>query len=323
MNLQEIYRDLKEDLQHVEKALERAIASKVPELQDSSLHLLRAGGKRMRPVFVLLAGRFGQYDLSRLEKVAVALELIHMATLVHDDVIDDADLRRGRKTVRAQWNNRMAMVTGDYIFAQALQKIGQLRDAGVHQILSQAIYQMCLGEIDQIRDLYSSQLSLKDYFYRIKRKTALLMAISCQLGAYVSNAEPRIVQHLYQFGYRIGMAFQMVDDVLDFTGDEKTLGKPAGSDLRQGNVTLPVIYALHHLAPEKRERLQNFLESQGQSGSLEEMIELVRHSGGISYTLELSQRYLAKALASLEHLPPTGERESLRLIAEFTVRRSY
>jgi heptaprenyl diphosphate synthase len=323
MNLQEIYRDLKEDLQYVEEALERAIATKEPELRKSSLHLLKAGGKRMRPVFVLLSGRFGQYDLSRLEKVAVALELIHMASLVHDDVIDDAELRRGRKTVRAQWNNHMAMVTGDYIFAQALQTIGQLKDERVHQILSQAIYQMCLGEIDQIRDLYSVQLSLKDYFCRIKRKTALLMAISCQLGAYVSGAEPKIVRHLYQYGYRIGMAFQMVDDVLDFMGDEKTLGKPAGSDLRQGNVTLPVIYALRHLAPEKRERLKQFLVSHGQIGSLKEMIELVRGSGGISYTLDLSKRYLEKALASLEHLPPTGERESLRLIAEFTVRRSY
>jgi heptaprenyl diphosphate synthase len=323
MNLQEIYHTLKHDLNQIEAELARAVLSEEHELSASSSHLLTAGGKRMRPVFVLLSGHFGTYDLDRLKKVAVALELIHMATLVHDDVIDNARTRRGRTTVRAEWDNRVAMYTGDFIFARALKEITSIHDQEVQEILATAIMRMCLGEIDQIEDLFREKLSLKRYLRRIKRKTALLMAISCRLGALVSGAEPARVRRLAAYGYHVGMAFQLTDDVLDLTGDEKVLGKPAGSDLRQGNVTLPVIHALETVSSDEREAILRYLRSRGEEGDLEQILAIVRKSGGVEYTLQLSKRYLEKAVQALEGLPFSHERESLRLIAEFIVRRSY
>ncbi|RAL22631.1 polyprenyl synthetase family protein [Thermoflavimicrobium daqui] len=323
MNLQDIYKSLECDLRLIEEDLTKTVYSSVDQLQASSVHLLEAGGKRIRPVFVLLSGHFGTNDKEKLRKIAVALELIHSATLVHDDVIDDADLRRGRQTVRAQWDNRVAMYTGDYILSQALQLVSQLENPEVHQILSMAMKEMCLGEIEQIRDLYNGEQTLKKYLHRIKRKTAFLIAISCQLGALISKAPLPIVRNCYLYGYYVGMAFQMTDDVLDLVGDEKTLGKPAGSDLRQGNVTLPVIYALKHDTPENKKKIKQYLESIGESGNIEEIIDVVRRSGGIDYTSRLSQRYLMKALSILEKLPMSQANQSLKMLTTFVVNRSY
>jgi heptaprenyl diphosphate synthase len=323
MNLQEIYEEKKKELAQIERALACAIHTDHDMLRKTSNHLLEAGGKRVRPVFVLLAGSFGSYDFEQLQKVAVALELIHMATLVHDDVIDNAETRRGRKTVKEEWDNRIAMYTGDYILACALKELTALGEYPVQERLATAMIRMCLGEIAQIEDLFSEVLSLKKYLHRIKRKTALLMATSCQLGAMVSDVPPALERAVTSYGYYVGMAFQLTDDVLDFMGDEKTLGKPAGSDLEQGNVTLPVIYALNHGSEEVRQAILTYLRSKGESGSLKEILDMIRTSGGIEYTMDLSRRYMDKAFSCLEKLPATAERESLRMIAEFILRRSY
>ncbi|TCS93395.1 heptaprenyl diphosphate synthase component II [Hazenella coriacea] len=323
MNLQQIYHNLKKDLEQIEEDLSFAVNPEYQPLRQTATHLLEAGGKRMRPVFVLLSGRFGDYELTRLKQVAVSLELIHMATLVHDDVIDDAQTRRGRLTVKAKWDNRIAMYTGDFILAQALAEIAKIEQAEVHRILSTSIMRMCLGEIDQIEDLYNGDQHLRQYLRRIKRKTALLMAISCQLGAIVSGAKPEIVRDLYAYGYYVGMAFQLTDDVLDIVGEERVLGKPAGSDLLQGNITLPVSYTLHHGDAAEKKMIRNYLQSRGEVSQVEQILDVVRQAGGIEYTLDLSKQYLQKAQERLDRLPDSSERESLRMIAEFIVRRSY
>jgi heptaprenyl diphosphate synthase len=323
VRLASIYKHIKKDLELVEQRLAESIVTDESELMASSGHLLKAGGKRMRPVFVLLAGRFGNYDKERLISLAVALELVHMATLVHDDVIDNAATRRGKTTVKALWDNRVAMFTGDFIIARALKEMSIITEPEVHQALAQAIYLMCGGEIDQIRDLYQPKQSIKQYLSRIQRKTALLMSISCHLGALVSGANPKMVQQIRLYGYYVGMAFQLTDDVLDITGDEKTLGKPAGSDLQQGNVTLPVIYALQRGNQEERAKLEEYLISKGNSGSVVEALEIVRKLGGGEFTLGLSERYLQKALHQLTKLPHTLEQELLKMLAEFIVGRTY
>nr|WP_028775775.1 polyprenyl synthetase family protein [Shimazuella kribbensis] len=324
MRLASIYRHIKKDLETVEDLLTRSMDTDQKELSESSTHLLRAGGKRMRPVFVLLSGRFGKStNKKQVIDVAVALELIHMATLVHDDVIDNASLRRGQPTVKAKWDNRVAMYTGDYIITRALHIISEISIPSVHLELSKSIFLMCQGEIDQIRDLYHSEQSIKQYLSRIKRKTALLMSISCHLGALVSEASPKIARHLKMYGYYVGMAFQLTDDVLDFTGDEKTLGKPAGSDLKQGNITLPVIYALHQLPLQERQEIESFLSIRGQKPLTPEILDLVKKAGGNEFALNLSKRYLEKALQELEKLPSVNEQELLKMLAEFIVGRNY
>lgn len=322
--MQDIYKNMKQDLDKVEERIQKSIQIDEPHLNQSASHLLEAGGKRVRPLLVLLCGKMGQYNLEEVLPIAASLEIIHMATLVHDDVIDDAKTRRGRKTVKEEWDNKVAMYTGDYLTAKSLLEMNCYPDPRVHQILSSAIVEMILGEIDQIRDLYQPNQDLKNYLRRIKRKTALLMAISCQLGAVGGRADELTIRLLYNYGYALGMAFQLTDDVLDLIGDEKTIGKPLGGDLRQGNVTLPVIYALKHLSPVEKEPLLTYLEQKGENrDDLPEILQLVRKAGGVEYTMNLSRRYLEKALRSLQPLPATSERDSLRLIAEFVLYRTH
>jgi heptaprenyl diphosphate synthase len=323
MSLQEIYDRLKRDLERIELELTKSVQTHQPALSTSSTHLLAAGGKRIRPIFVLLSGHVGTYDRDRLHKVAVALELIHMATLVHDDVVDDAAVRRGCKTVRVEWDNKVAMYTGDYIFARALEAISLIGDPLVHQMLAKAMVCMCRGEIAQIQHLFSQDQALKRYLHRVKRKTALLMAISCHLGAMVSQVPPRRLRALTRYGHYVGMSFQLTDDILDLMGDEQLLGKPVGNDLRQGNVTLPVIYAAHHGSTQVKERIREYLVTAGKGADLPELLEMIRQTGAIQYTCDLANRYLAKALQSLEELPVSGEKECLRMMAEFIVRRAY
>ena len=318
MKLADIFFPFRADLNKIERELDRAIDTAEPVLQKTASHLLKAGGKRIRPVFVLLGGKFGTYNIEKLKYVAVPLELIHMASLVHDDVIDDAELRRGKPTVKAKWDNRIAMYTGDYIFARALMIATELSDPRIHRILSRAIVEMTIGEIEQIRDFNNWDQNLRHYLRRIKRKTALLIAVSCQLGAIASGASESVVRSLYLYGYNVGMAFQITDDILDFTGDEKTLGKPAGSDLRQGNITLPALY-MHQRSADAEE----FQRLVADSSQTETVIDLVRNGEGLTFTRKLAERYLNRALEALDGLPAGRDRDALCKIARFIGERKF
>ena len=315
---------MKKDIAYVERELEESVQTEHVMLRETSLHLLKAGGKRIRPVFVLLSAQFGRYDLQRVKHIAVPLELIHMATLVHDDVIDDADTRRGQLTVRSKWDNRIAMYTGDYIFAKALTVAAQLNDPRIHQILSTAIVELTVGEIEQIRYFFRTDQTLRNYLLRIKRKTALLIAISCQLGAVAAEADDAVHKILYEFGYNVGMAFQIRDDILDLTGTEKELGKPPGSDIRQGNLTLPVLYALED--PLIRDALLAEIERirivDGQT-DVTPFLRLIRNGPYIEAADKLSSRYIDRAIQALSVLPNIRAKRDLIDIAHFIGNRSY
>jgi heptaprenyl diphosphate synthase len=322
MKLTELYKHLRSDLSAIEKELEYAVDADHPDLRKASHHLLKAGGKRIRPVFVLLSGQFGDCNINAMKTVAVALELIHTASLVHDDVIDDSDLRRGRKTIKSKWDNRVAMYTGDYIFARALEMMTDLNQPEVHKLLSYAMVEMSIGEIEQIRDLYDWNQNFRDYLRRIKRKTALLIAASCQLGAVASGAADTVSKNLYAFGYYVGMSFQITDDILDFKGTEKKLGKPAGNDLRQGNLTLPVLYALQN--EQIRDDIITFLKSNGrEEKQWQTALTLVRESGGIEFSQQICTRYLEKAYGALYCLPDVKARQSLYEIANYIGKRQF
>lgn len=323
MNLQAIYQDFKRDLALIEHDLVVSLQTDQEALCKASLHPLEAGGKRLRPLFVLLSGQFGKYDVDKLKKLAVSMELIHMATLVHDDVIDNSSMRRGRKTVRALWDDQVAMISGDFTFSRALERITELKNPYIHRSFSQTLLHMCKGEILQFQDLFNKDQSLRNYLHRIKRKTAILFAISCQLGALVSEAEQRIIQQLHAYGYYIGMAFQLIDDILDFEGDARVVGKPVGSDLLQGNVTLPVIYALHHAPDEARKLIGRYLDSQGREESLGEVLSIIHQVGGIQYTKDLAKRYIHKAICVTKKFPECTTQHTLQWITHFLANRSY
>ncbi|WP_312148589.1 polyprenyl synthetase family protein [Paenibacillus odorifer] len=318
----QIFGLLNRDMDQIEKELYRSVQGDDDLLTETSLHLLKAGGKRLRPVFVLMGGKFGKYDLEKLKRVAIPLELIHSASLVHDDVIDDAELRRGELTVKAKWGDKIAMYTGDYIYAKALVMTTELKNPRIHQILSKAMIEMSIGEMEQIRDFFNSEQSVRHYLRRIRRKTALLIAVSCQLGALAAEADPEVARLLYNYGYNVGMAFQIRDDLLDLSGTEKQIGKPPGSDMRQGNITLPVIYSLEdeRLRESLLEELKSIREDHSTVGHA---IDLILSGDGIARSEELASRYIDKALAALEQLPNNKTKRNLRDIAYFITGRSY
>jgi heptaprenyl diphosphate synthase component 2 len=324
MKLLDIYAKMKGDLDAIEGQLARSVTSDHALLSDASTHLLKAGGKRIRPVFVLLSGKFGNYELGVLERVAVPLELIHMASLVHDDVIDNADTRRGQLTVKSKWDNRIAMYTGDYIYGKALAIATELENPQIHQILSNAMVQMCIGEMEQIRDFFNTEQSVRHYLLRIRRKTAMLLAISCQLGAIASGADRKTSNRLYRFGYNVGMAFQIRDDLLDLLGTEKQIGKPPGSDIRQGNITLPVLLALREpaIAAELRHEINGIQTSNG-AGDTKRALNIIRKSAGIGVAEEMAMRYIDKAIDALGDLPGIPAKKNLTDIAYFVAKRNY
>jgi heptaprenyl diphosphate synthase len=320
MKLNRIYSFLKTDIDQIEKELETAIESDSRLLNQASLHLLQAGGKRIRPVFVLLSAKFGDYDIDSVKNAAVALELIHMASLVHDDVIDDAELRRGKPTIKSQWDNRIAMYTGDYIFARGLEYMTHIKNPEAHQILSHTIVELCKGEIAQIKDKYRCDQNLRDYLLRIKRKTALLIAVSCQLGAIASGAPEEVHRRLFRFGYNVGMSYQITDDILDLTASEEELGKPAGSDLWQGNITLPVLYAMED--PVLRANIERVSEDTP-AEKMKEVIAAILASDAIERSHRVSRMYLDKALEDLEQLPHNRVKKTLKNVANFIGKRKY
>lgn len=322
MKIAKTYGYLKKDLDIIEESLNKVIQAEHPVLRDASTDLLKAGGKRIRPIFVVLSGQLGNFNMDRIKTVAVSLELIHMATLVHDDVVDDAKLRRGKPTIKHLYDNRVAMYTGDYILARALEEITTIKQANVHRLLAKTIVEVCVGEIEQIKDKFDFEQNVRDYLRRIKRKTALLIATSCKLGAIVSDIPEEQADKLYQYGYYIGMSYQIIDDILDFTSTSKELGKPAGNDLLQGNVTLPVLYAMkeksfHTIIRKKFENPETVTEAE-----MKEILNELKKTNAIDQSYKLSDLYLQKALKALDGLRDHTAKEKLKDIAKLIGRRS-
>lgn len=320
MKFKMMYSFLNSDIDIVEDTLEEAVYADSALLREASLHLLQAGGKRIRPLFVLLSAKFGTYDINIMKKVAVSLELIHAASLIHDDVIDDAEIRRGKPTVKAKWDNRIAMYTGDYIFARALELMSEIEKPDAHKILSNTMVELVIGEIEQMKDKYRFDQNIKDYLRRIKRKTALLISASCQLGAITADVDYNTYIKLTQFGYYVGMSYQIIDDILDFTGTEKELGKPAGGDLLQGNITLPVLFAMED--PSVRSEIIKVHKDMSRN-DLKTILELIVQSGGIERARDISSRYLEKALSLVEELPQNEAKTTFRNIAKYIGKRKF
>ncbi len=317
-----LLKDINNDLAAVETELHRYAQDSDTLLGETSSHLISAGGKRLRPAFVLLSGRMFKGARERLVLLAAAIELIHMATLVHDDVIDEADTRRRLPTVRAAWGDAVALNTGDYLFAQALMIVARQGSEQISRILAEVCLGMCRGEIEQIESAGKLSRDVRRYLCRIKRKTAFLISSCCLIGALAGGADPESLKRLQRYGYFLGMAFQITDDILDFTGSEKVFGKPVGNDLRQGIITLPVIYAL---GDRQRGPLLAGLISKPADGEADWNAELmlIRQSGALDRAGDLANCYLRKARQQLAHLPDVKERRILAEMADFVEKRNF
>ncbi|MDF2536512.1 MAG: hepT [Bacillales bacterium] len=310
----------KKDISIVEKQLGQLKESQSKIVRQSTQHLFSSGGKRIRPIFGLLCAQFGNYDIHKIKYPAAVIELIHSASLTHDDVIDVAEMRRGVSTIGFKWNNQVATFTGNYILAHSLLLLSKIDNPLAHKILANAIVEVCLGELDQIRDKYDFEQNIDNYLKRIERKTAILIAVAGQLGAVAADVPDEIHQKLYNFGYNVGMSYQIIDDILDFTATEKELGKPAGCDLHQGNITLPVLFAMEN--SELKARIQTVHKDMLRE-ELVPILDKIRQSDAIERAYKLSQEYLQKALDILEELPKNKHRRNLVEIAKYLGKRKY
>lgn len=316
---------IEEELTEVDNYLTKVLN----EAENETLHkifmdLLKAGGKRIRPAFALLSSKYGTEDSKKIIPLAAAFELVHMASLIHDDVIDRSELRRGLPTVRARQGNNFSLHYGDYLFGIALNIVESYKSPRISSLLAQASVEMCKGEIEQLATSYELNQRLRDYFYRINRKTALLITLSCQAGALASGAPTSLVEHLGRFGHCLGMAFQITDDVLDYIADEETMGKPVGGDLQLGLVNLPVIYVLKYEKPEVREELRTLLKDKPfKKENVFQAIEIIKTTGAIEYSLSIANLYIEKGLVHLERLPDIPATQTLRQISFFIYNRRF
>jgi heptaprenyl diphosphate synthase len=307
---------VRERLEEIEGALHRSVASDIELVAEASRHLIAAGGKRFRPLLIVLGSHFGDPSLPEVVPGAVAIELTHLASLYHDDVIDEADHRRGVASVNAQWGNTVAVLTGDYLFARASEISAEL-GTEVSRLLAATIARVCEGQILEAEITGRVDVAEPDYLEVIRRKTAALIATSCRLGGMLAGATPDQVEGLTRYGEAVGMAFQLSDDIMDVTDDEATLGKEPGVDLKEGVFTLPVILAMR-----EREELRDLLREGALDGDrLHRALDLVRTDGALSRAREAVTDEVGRARRETEALPDGAPREALAHLARFLAAR--
>lgn len=315
---------IRKKLIEVEKYLERALDFDEPAIRESALSTLHAGGKRVRPALTIMtASMFRNED--NIIPLAAAMEMVHMASLIHDDIVDQADIRRGQPTINALHGDRYALHVGDYILTEAISIISRQKNSNrLLKIMGDLDTEMCLGEVEQLRSTFDVHQTIEDYYYRIDRKTALLMATSCQAAAVASDASDADVDTFYKVGYHLGMNFQIKDDILDMEGDSKKIGKPAGSDLAHGIMTLPTILVLQKDFAEKEE-LTRLIESRfpGGQAEVDRAISIIVQQGGLEESAAYAERYLQQAEEYIRQLPDYPLRDALLDGADYLRERTY
>jgi len=314
------------DLEEFEPALAASVVSDTPLITDVGEHLVSSGGKRLRPALFLLAARGGaSFDRVRAMPIAIALELIHTASLVHDDVIDEADTRRGAATTNSKWGNQVAILSGDYLFARAFKLVAEAGyDSSVYVKLAQLVCTLSEGEILQDHTVYQVPASEDAYYERIRKKTADFLETCCALGAAIGGMSAADTEGMALYGHAIGMAFQITDDLLDYRQTSEDIGKPAGHDLAQGFVTLPVIRALEVLDVPGRAELTALITNPKMTESeVARALEIVRTTDGLDYAQEQADAYLERAKAALPKALDERIRETCLMAADFIGRREF
>jgi geranylgeranyl pyrophosphate synthase len=314
-----LYGPVQDDIRLVEQTLASIQKVEFPALARMLAHVLGAGGKRIRPAIALLAGKIDNYDLERLVPLAASIELLHSATLVHDDVIDAAATRRGRATANALFNNGPTVMVGDYMFAHAAELIARTGSIEVIRLFARTLMEMATGELHQDMSAYEYSPSTIKYFNRIAGKTASLFATAAQGGAMISGLSDSVTEALRSYGENVGMAFQIVDDILDFTGDEDEMGKPVGSDLMQGTLTLPSLLLIERY-PDNNP-VKRYFEGRQKAENLRRSIELVRNSAILEDSYTVARDFRDRALRALASVPRSEATESLEDVAEWVMQR--
>ncbi len=311
-----------QDMAAVEEKIQQAVGDAYAPLSAALETLIRSGGKRVRPMLTLLAGRFAPPpERSRLISLAAAIESLHTATLVHDDVIDGARLRRGRSTLNARWTPSSTIMAGDFFFARAARLVAETKHPRVIQMFAHTLEVIVDGELRQAFSARDWDQPKESYYQRIYGKTAALFELATHTPPVLGDAPQTYEEALRRFGYHLGMAFQIVDDILDFVADESVLGKPAGSDLNAGIITLPVYFYIQ--TPERRDQLLRMLEGHPSPLVIRDVVGMIRESDAIDQARAEAQAFVDQALADLAGLPPIPAREALADLARYVVERHF
>lgn len=313
------------DLDRVEQCLRESVLTDVGQMTAIGNRILGAGGKRLRPGLVALSARAISVDADadRIANVGAALELVHMATLVHDDVVDNSDVRRGTATANAVFGNGMAVITGDFLLARSMSLLTRENDMEVVRIVADVTIEMAEGEVLEMLAARDAELGEDAYMEIVTRKTAAFLAGCCRAGALVAHASPDQVAHLSDYGLLLGRAFQIADDVLDYAGDPAITGKPAGGDLREGRATLPLLHALRTLPEtDRRTVLEAFGRGDVSDAEVLAVIGLITECGAVNHALRIAESAASAARDSLCGLPAGPAADSLAQLADYVVHRN-
>ena len=314
------YPDIKSELSKVQEMMEENARCKDKVIESSIKDLIQSGGKMIRPGFAIIASKFGNYVPERTRAMATVVEMFHMATLVHDDVIDDSKLRRGKETIQSKYGKEYAVYIGDYLFCICFKILASTASLQSIQLDSKAMSKICLGEVEQLNSRFQKEVSVKNYLKRIAGKTAELFALSLYIGAAESECDKKLSRVFWNIGHNIGMAFQIIDDILDYTSTDEQLGKEAAHDLREGIYTLPLIYALQ----DKPADLLALLEKEELTGEeIREIIQLTQTYGGVDKARALAKKYTHKAYSFMKRLPDNEYKVMLQEITQQLLDRDY
>ncbi|MET0028596.1 MAG: octaprenyl diphosphate synthase [Candidatus Thiodiazotropha sp.] len=311
-----------DDMEAVNRLIIEQLKSDVVLINQIGAYIVHSGGKRLRPMIVLLAARACGYAEHRHIDLAAIIEFIHTATLLHDDVVDGSDLRRNRETANAVWGNEASVLVGDFLYSRSFEMMVSVGRMPVMDILSHATNRIAEGEVLQLLNVHNPDATEAEYMEVIKRKTATLFEAGARLGGVIADAPQKVQQALADYGLHLGIAFQLVDDALDYQSDNQEIGKNIGDDLAEGKPTLPLIESLKKADPQQRARLSDIIEN----GGLEEIdfvMQMIRESGAIEYTKRLAREEAEAAKQALENLPEGPYREALLELADFSVARTH
>ena len=322
MDIQDVYNLVAADRQAVDELIKKRLYSEVVLINQIGHYIVNSGGKRLRPVLLLLTSRaFGYEGTDHLELAAV-VEFIHTATLLHDDVVDASEMRRGKETANNVWGNEASVLVGDFLYSRAFQMMVGVHNMRVMEILSEATNTIAEGEVKQLLNVHNADLDEAGYLDVIRCKTAKLFESSAQLGAVLTGRSEEEERAMAAYGMHLGIAFQLIDDALDYSASSEELGKNIGDDLAEGKPTLPLIHVINHGTPEQASLVREALE-QGGRERIDEIKQAIESAGAIAYTSRSAQAEADKAIAALSVLPDSPYKEALATLANFAVQRSH
>ena len=320
-NFSEIHALMKSDLVMMDEILVNRLDSNVDLISQMSQYIINSGGKRIRPLLLLLCARATNYKGDYHYSMAVVIELIHTATLLHDDVVDGSSTRRGQETANELWGNAPSVLVGDFLYSRAFEIMVEPNSMQIMKILSKATNQISEGEVLQLLNIKNANVSQSEYFEVIERKTACLFKAACQIAGILSESDKDIINALGSFGMHLGNAFQIIDDTLDYESNSSVIGKEVGDDLSEGKVTLPMIYALENTKGSEKETLFNAITN-ADSSNIDNIVNILLSVNAFEYSRKVAKNESNLALKSLEIIPNSEYRSELKLLCELSLDRS-